>query len=136
MRCEGCEDCCPRQTIAPATSSLGGRGREAAGLHGWRSYVYEGHALVVSLPRLPMIARLHHLRERYDAVLVDLDGTLLDGDERVTTRTRSAIQALVQADSHTDRLAVFDHIIGTERKRLAARATLKSMFKSTDEGPE
>ena len=38
-------------------------------------------------------------------------------------------QALLQTDTHTERLAVFRHLIDTERKRLAARATLASMFK-------
>ena len=44
-------------------------------------------------------------------------------------------QALLQAESHTERLDVFRRIIDTERKRLAARQTLQSMFKdaSSDE---
>lgn len=54
------------------------------------------HPLVVSLPG-PMIARLHNLRERYDAVLLDLDGTLLDAASRITPRTRRAVGALVEA---------------------------------------
>jgi len=44
-----------------------------------------------------MIARLAHLRERFDAVLIDLDGTLLDGDGRVAPRTRAAVRALADA---------------------------------------
>ena len=44
-----------------------------------------------------MIAPFHPLRDRYDAVLIDLDGTLLDGEGRVTPRTRSAVRALVDA---------------------------------------
>jgi len=42
-------------------------------------------------------------------------------------------QALLQSTSHGERLDVFRHIIDTERKRLAARQTLQSMFKTTDE---
>ena len=38
-------------------------------------------------------------------------------------------QALLQTNSHVERLAVFRHILDTERKRLAARQTLQSMFK-------
>jgi hydroxymethylpyrimidine pyrophosphatase-like HAD family hydrolase len=41
-----------------------------------------------------MIERLHALRDRYDAVLIDLDGTLLDAEGRVTPRTRDAVRAL------------------------------------------
>lgn len=41
-------------------------------------------------------------------------------------------QALLQANSHKKRLAVFRQIIDTERKRLAARATLQSMFKKDE----
>ena len=42
-----------------------------------------------------MIAPLHPLRDRYDAVLIDLDGTLLDGEGQITPRTRRGIRALV-----------------------------------------
>ena len=41
-------------------------------------------------------------------------------------------QALLQTNSHKKRLAVFRQIIATERKRLAARATLQSMFKKDE----
>ena len=41
-------------------------------------------------------------------------------------------QALLQTNSHKQRLAVFRQIIETERKRLAARATLQSMFKKDE----
>ena len=34
-----------------------------------------------------------------------------------------------QADSHLARLAIVDHVLGKEAKRLAARATLQSLFK-------
>lgn len=44
-----------------------------------------------------MIARLAPLRDRYDAVLIDLDGTLLDGEGTITPRTRRAIRALADA---------------------------------------
>ena len=40
-------------------------------------------------------------------------------------------QALLQSPSHAERLDVFRHIIDTERKRLAARQTLQSMFKAS-----
>ena len=39
-------------------------------------------------------------------------------------------QALLQTTSHAERLGVFKYLIDTERKRLAARATLQSMFKA------
>jgi len=42
-------------------------------------------------------------------------------------------QALLQAPSHKERLLVLEEIIGKERKRLAARATLQSMFKKDEE---
>ena len=41
-------------------------------------------------------------------------------------------QALLQSESHTERLEVFKSIIDTERKRLQARATLMSMFKKDE----
>lgn len=40
---------------------------------------------------------LQQLRERHDAVLVDLDGTLLDGRGHLTARTVAAVHALEQA---------------------------------------
>ena len=39
-------------------------------------------------------------------------------------------QALLQSDSHAERIEVFRTIIDMERKRLAARQTLQSMFKT------
>jgi hypothetical protein len=42
-----------------------------------------------------MISRSHPLRERFDAFLVDLDGTLLAPDGSLTPRTRRAVAALV-----------------------------------------
>ena len=42
-------------------------------------------------------------------------------------------QALLQANSHSERLDVLKEILSAERKRLAARASLQSMFKTTDE---
>lgn len=45
-------------------------------------------------------------------------------------------QAMVQAPAHADRLAVLRHVLETERKRLAARATLRSMFKTSDGGSD
>lgn len=44
-----------------------------------------------------MIAPLLPLRDRYDAILLDLDGTLLDGESRVTPRTHRAVRTLVDA---------------------------------------
>lgn len=40
---------------------------------------------------------LARLRERYDAILIDLDGTLLDRAARLTTRAVAAIRALEEA---------------------------------------
>jgi len=45
-------------------------------------------------------------------------------------------QALLQAESHAERLAVFSHLIDTERKRLAARSMLQSMFQTGGEKEE
>ncbi len=44
-----------------------------------------------------MVPGLRRLRDRYEAVLVDLDGTLLDGRSELTPRTAQAIRALVDA---------------------------------------
>ena len=51
---------------------------------------------MVSLPAT-MIAGLTHLRDRYDAILFDLDGTLLDPASRVTLRTYRAVRALMES---------------------------------------
>lgn len=40
---------------------------------------------------------LARLRERYDAILIDLDGTLLDGAARLTPRAVAAVKALERA---------------------------------------
>ena len=48
------------------------------------------------MPR-PLPSGLAALRDRYDAILIDLDGTLLDAKSAITPRTRSAIDALRQA---------------------------------------
>ena len=42
-------------------------------------------------------AGLGRLRERFDAVLVDVDGTLLDPESRLRPRTRAAVQRLHEA---------------------------------------
>lgn len=42
-----------------------------------------------------MIRSRHPLRASFDAVLFDLDGTLLDRDERITARTYRAVRRLV-----------------------------------------
>ena len=44
-----------------------------------------------------MIARLSPLRERFDAVLLDLDGTLLSPWEKITSRGERAVRALGEA---------------------------------------
>lgn len=44
-----------------------------------------------------MVPGLRRLRDRYDAILIDLDGTLLDGLGRLTPRTSAAVRALVDA---------------------------------------
>jgi Cof subfamily protein (haloacid dehalogenase superfamily) len=43
---------------------------------------------------VPGLARL---RERFDAILIDLDGTLLDAGARLTARSAAAVKALVHA---------------------------------------
>jgi ribonucleotide monophosphatase NagD (HAD superfamily) len=40
---------------------------------------------------------LERLRERYDAILIDLDGTLLDGAGRLSARSVAAVRALEAA---------------------------------------
>lgn len=47
-----------------------------------------------------MVSGLQSLRERYDAILLDLDGTLLDGRSELTQRTASAVRALDAAGFH------------------------------------
>jgi hypothetical protein len=44
-----------------------------------------------------MRAQLGHLKDRYDAILLDLDGTVLDGRSALTDRTARAIRALEDA---------------------------------------
>ena len=44
-----------------------------------------------------MVPGLARLRDRFDAILLDLDGTLLDGEGALTPRTRGAVGALEAA---------------------------------------
>jgi len=44
-----------------------------------------------------MVTGLKRLRERFDAILLDLDGTLLDARSRITPRTRRAVRELQDA---------------------------------------
>ena len=44
-----------------------------------------------------MVPALRHLRDRFDAVLLDLDGSLLDAQAEVTPRTAAAVRALEDA---------------------------------------
>jgi Cof subfamily protein (haloacid dehalogenase superfamily) len=44
-----------------------------------------------------MVPGFRRLRDRFDAILIDLDGTLLDADSQVTPRTRRAVQRLRDA---------------------------------------
>lgn len=44
-----------------------------------------------------MVPGLARLRERFDAILIDLDGTLLDAGARLTPRTAAAVKALERA---------------------------------------
>ena len=44
-----------------------------------------------------MVRGIQQLRDRYDAILLDLDGTLLDGRSQVTPRTVRAVKALEKA---------------------------------------
>jgi hydroxymethylpyrimidine pyrophosphatase-like HAD family hydrolase len=56
---------------------------------------------------------LDRLRAHYDAVLLDLDGTLLDGTSRLTARTVEAVRRLVSHD--------FDVLICTGRSLAGTR---------------
>jgi Cof subfamily protein (haloacid dehalogenase superfamily) len=44
-----------------------------------------------------MVPGLARLRERFDAILIDLDGTLLDAGARLTPRSTAAVKALERA---------------------------------------
>lgn len=44
-----------------------------------------------------MVPGLARLRDRYEAIFLDLDGTLLDGRGELTPRTHAAVRALVDA---------------------------------------
>jgi Cof subfamily protein (haloacid dehalogenase superfamily) len=44
-----------------------------------------------------VVPGLQTLRDRYDAILIDLDGTLLDGQGRLSERSVAAVRALEQA---------------------------------------
>jgi 5-amino-6-(5-phospho-D-ribitylamino)uracil phosphatase len=50
-----------------------------------------------SLERVRTIPGLARLRETYDAILIDLDGTLLDGAGKLTARAVKAVAALAEA---------------------------------------
>ena len=45
-----------------------------------------------------MVPGLQRLRDRYEAVLLDLDGTLLNGRSKLTERTRRAVRQLLDHD--------------------------------------
>ncbi len=47
-----------------------------------------------------MVPGLQRLRERFEAILLDLDGTLLDYDSELTERTERAVHALREAGFH------------------------------------
>jgi hydroxymethylpyrimidine pyrophosphatase-like HAD family hydrolase len=61
-----------------------------------------------------MESGLARLRERYDAILLDLDGTLLDGEARLTPRTVKAVQALRDAGFFVV-LCTGRSVLGTQR---------------------
>jgi len=73
--------------------------------------------------------------------LEDLPAPLLQEIKAIQTRYRDELeamdadpyglqfQAMLQADSHVDRLAILNEVLGKEAKRLAARSTLQSLFK-------
>jgi Cof subfamily protein (haloacid dehalogenase superfamily) len=44
-----------------------------------------------------MVPGLARLRERFDAILIDLDGTLLDAEAKLTARSAAAVKALERA---------------------------------------
>jgi len=85
------------------------------------------------------------VNSRGEMRLEDLPGPLRNEIQNIQRRYREELedmssdpyglqfQALLQAPSHKERLLVLEEIIGKERKRLAARATLQSMFKKDEE---
>jgi len=84
------------------------------------------------------------VNSRGEMRLEDLPGPLAEEIRNIQRRYREELeasesdpyglqfQALLQTNSHADRLRVFRTVIDTERKRLAARATLQSMFKKDE----
>ena len=51
-------------------------------------------AVPPGIPTWLMVPGFRRLRDRFDAILIDLDGTLLDAASEVTPRTRAAVQHL------------------------------------------
>ena len=54
-------------------------------------------AVPPGIPTWLMVPGFRRLRDRFDAILIDLDGTLLDSRSELTARTRAAVQALRDA---------------------------------------
>ena len=85
------------------------------------------------------------VNSRGEMRLEDLPAPLISNIKSIQQRFREELdasesdpyglhfQALVQSDSHEDRLKAFGELIETERKRLTARATLQNMFKGMEE---
>ena len=76
-----------------------------------------GEVRMEDLPQ-PLLQQIKGIQERYRD---ELDA--MDADPYGLN-----FQALLQAHSHEERLQLFDAILQKERKRLGARASLKSMF--------
>mmetsp|Transcript_29335 Transcript_29335/g.54073 ORF Transcript_29335/g.54073 Transcript_29335/m.54073 type:complete len:548 (+) Transcript_29335:103-1746(+) len=71
------------------------------------------------LPK-PLADRVRVIQDRHEADLSAMDAHPYD----------LHFQAILQTTLHSQRLAIFRHLVDMERKRLAARAMLKAMFKS------
>jgi len=82
------------------------------------------------------------VNSRGEIRLEDLPAPLLQEIKSIQARYREELdtmesdpyglqfQALLQADSHAERLVIFGDILGKESRRLTARLTLQSMFKT------
>ena len=80
-----------------------------------------GEMRLEDLPE-PLAAEIRNIQRRYREEL----------DASESDPYGLQFQALVQAPSHAERLDVLKGILSSERKRLAARATLQSMFKKDE----
>jgi len=83
-----------------------------------------GEVRMEDLPA-PLLEEIRGIQERYRGEIEAMDADPYSLN----------FQLLLQARSHAERLDLFGGILGQERKRLAARATLQAMF-SPDKGSE